>query len=107
MVWQHNRKKTHMQGLLSFFMLLFVLTQFCACHTCRQSSDPWQGSETNTNTHGVQQAVQWLQPGLSKAWQRFVLVINLPTAAAIAGKHVCMVCSAYSRLLCHMPAFVA
>lgn len=77
-------------------------TQYCACYACRQeASAPWQESETHTNTHLVQQAVHWLQPGLSKAWQRFVLVINLPTAAAIAGKNACIVCSSRSVICLH------
>lgn len=55
--------------------------------SCRQEqSDSWQSAGTQEPKHLMYQLARQVQSGLLTAWQRFVLIINLPTAAAIAGE---------------------
>lgn len=78
---------------LTLVQVLSVHSHCCACVAlqmlvmwCRQS--PWEVNQSTGGKH-KRRLRRWRRQGwawLGTAWQRFVMVVNLPTAAALAGQ---------------------
>ncbi len=65
-------------------------TAWCECRE-ENGQQPWQ---VNPEQSHQQQQSTWVQAKqwIGKGWRRFCMVVNLPTASALAGKTALICC---------------